>query len=195
MAMGHHRVKIRIALIALVVCLLVAGLGWLVTPWIDGAPVLLSPAVRGVLRYAGQGEDWMDDLEKVEQLLLDALPSSGGNIALPNPEAARVAPGTLLNYTDRARRARELAMAVAKEADTTLPPEGLENLHGETLDLAQSYIGIAASVQEYLGVPTVQEAARLGQTITNLSWRRDVMIRDYQALSISNETRGNDATK
>ena len=195
--------KTRIALIALVVCLLVAGLGWLVTPWIDGEPqpepgrrpVLLSPAVRGVLRYAGQGEDWMDDLEKVEQLLLDALPSSGGNIALPDPEAARVAPGTLLNYTDRARRARELAMAVAKEADTTLPPEGLENLHGETLALAQSYIGIAASVQEYLGVPTVQEAARLGQTITNLSWRRDVMIRDYQALSISNETRGNDATK
>jgi len=184
-------VKTRIVLIALLVSFLVAGLGWLVTPWIDGAPVLLSPAVRGVLRYAGQGEDWMENLEQVERLLLDALPSSGGNIALPNPEAARVAPGTLLNYTDRARQARELAMAVGKDADTTLPPEGLENLHGETLDLAQSYIGIAMSVQEYLGVPTAEEAARIGQIITGLSLRRSAMMQDYQALAL----RGDDAAK
>jgi len=182
-------VKTRIVLIALLTGLLVAGLGWLVTPWVDDEPVLLSPAVRDVLRYAGQGEGWMGDLEEVEQLLLNALPSSGGNIALPNPEAARVAPGTLLNYTDRAKQAKELAMAVAKEADTTRPPEGLENLHGETLDLAQSYIGIAMSVQEYLGVPTAEGSVRIGQVLTGLSLRRGAMMQDYQALAL----RGDDA--
>ena len=138
--------KTRMVLIALLACLLVAGLGWLITPWVDGQPVLLSPAVRDVLRYADRGEDWMEDLEKVEQLLLDALPISGGNVALPAPEAVRVAPGALLNYTERAKRAKGLAMAVAKETNTTRPPEGLEGLHEKALGLCQSYTYVATSV-------------------------------------------------
>jgi hypothetical protein len=177
-------VRTRMALIALSVCLLVASLGWLVTPRVDGEPVLLSPAVRGVLRYAAQGEEWMEDLEKVEQLLLDALPTCGGNVALPDPEAVRVAPGTLLNYTDRAKRAKELAMAVAKETNTTRPPEGLEGLHGKALDLSQSYTHLSAAVQEYLGVPTTEEAARIGQSISNLSLQRDAMMQNYRALAL-----------
>ena len=130
---------------AALVCLAAGGLGWFVTPWVDGSPVLLSPAVRGVLRYAGQGETWMADLADAERLLLDALPVAGGDVTLPDPQPARVDPGTLLAYADRARRGKEVAVAVAKAADTTRPPEGLEVLHGAALNLAQSYAGAAAA--------------------------------------------------
>jgi hypothetical protein len=191
--------KARMTLASLLVCLAVAGLGWLVTPWVDGEtpmtgnrPVLLSPVVRDVLRYADRGENWTDNLADAERLLLDALPIAGGDVTLPGPRPARVDAGGLLAYTDRASRAKEIAIAVVKEADTTRPPEGLENLHGETLGLAQSYAAAAASVQAYLGVPTAEEAARIGSNLAKLAARRKALRRDYQALALKDDNKGSD---
>jgi len=165
-------------------CAAVFALGWAVTPRVDGRPVLLSPAVRGVLRYAGQGEEWTEALGEVEQLLLTSLPASGGDVALPAPEHARVHPGALLAYAEQARRARDLAVAVAKEVDTTRPPAGLEPLHGEALALARGYAALAGAVQEYLAVPTAAEAARIGAELVGLSARREALARDYRALAL-----------
>ena len=185
--MGRWGRIVWLAVPGVLVILLVAFVvGWTVTPRVDGRPIVYSPSARAILRYARAGVRWAEDLEDIEALLLEALPSTPtlGSVDIEQPEHLRVQPGILLTYAERAKQARSLAVELSKEIDTTQAPEGMQDLHAQVLELTREYAAGAEAVQAYLALPTRETAVDLVRRLGNLAQRRNALLRDFRALNL-----------
>ena len=149
--------------LVILAALLFLGVGQVVSPRVEGHPVLLSPRNRALFGYLARVERWHGKLLKEADVIGDAFaPHEAGRgekglplFATPVPRAE-----SLYERVSRVRDALDRLDALRREVEVTAPPRGFEAMHGLVVEAVQRHIAWGEAVADYLAAPTEGLAAR-----------------------------------
>jgi hypothetical protein len=153
--------EVRISRKALVRLLVVLGLpafvlvvywiGTHVTPYTTtGAPVLLSPSLRGSIAYRRQAVEWARRLREVDQQL----------VILQSDRQADV-----YEQTRQAEVALSSALQIAQEIEIRHAPSALAGLRTLLLDASERYYATAQAAAQWVGAPTPDNQDTITQAL------------------------------
>jgi hypothetical protein len=153
--------EIRISRQALVRVLIALGLpafilvmywmGMRVTPYTTtGAPVLLSPSLRGSIAYRRQAVEWTRRLREVDQQLVKLQSDRQQDV---------------YEQTRQAEVALSSALQIAQEIEIRHAPSALAGLRTLLLDASQRYYATAQAAAQWVGAPTPDHQDTVAETL------------------------------
>jgi len=142
---------------AAAVVALLLGLGYILSPRVDGRPVLLLPANWRVTRYLSRAERWLAVLEEEQARLAGMVPPSetgregeGELPPFPTPPAAE----TIYQRSRILNRSLVRLERVRQEMEEAEAPKALEALHALAVATADEVLKLHAAVSTALSSPS-----------------------------------------
>ena len=148
---------------ALVSALLFLVIGLLVSPRVEGHPVLLSPRNRALFGYLDRVAGWHGELLKEADILARAFApqeETRGERELPLFATPAPRAESLYGRVSEVRDVLDRLDALRREVEVTTPPRGLEAMHGLAAEAVQRHVVWAEAVADYLAAPSQALADR-----------------------------------
>ncbi len=149
--------------LVVLIALLFLGVGMVVSPRVEGHPVLLSPRNRALFGYLDRVEDWHGRLIKEADVIGSAFTpheATRGEKGLPLFATPVPRAESLYERMSRVRDVLERLDGLRREVEVTTPPRGFEAIHDLAVEAVQRHIAWAEAVADYLAAPTEGLAAR-----------------------------------
>ncbi len=148
--------------IALILVVLAGVIGYRVSPFVGGRPVLLDRQNYAIKQYLDRAGAWAEAMETAGSTLRDLIPPAeeGGEErgeAYPTPIAR---PGDLYGRARTAREAQEALLTVKREVEQTAVPETMVGLHGLVINAVDAHLALGQAVLDLIGAPGGEPAAR-----------------------------------
>lgn len=143
--------------------LLFLGVGLVVSPRVEGHPLLLSPRNRALFGYLARVERWHGRLLKEGDVIGSAFApheAARGEKGLPLFATPVPRAESLYERVSRVRDALDRLDGLRREVEVTTPPRGFEAMHELVVEAVQRHIAWGEAVADYLAAPTEGLAAR-----------------------------------
>ena len=132
--------------------LAVYWIGTRVTPYAQGAPLLLSPALRESIAYRAQAREWTRQLREID----------AGLVRLQADRQADV-----YEQTRQVEIVLSSALQLAQEVELRRAPSALAGLRTLLLDASRRYYATAQAAAQWVGAPTPENGDSVGNSLAS----------------------------
>ncbi len=128
----------------------VYGVGTRVTPFANGAPILLSPSIRDSIAYRRQALEWTRRLREID-------------VSLVNLQTTRQ---DVYEQTRQAEAVLASALQVAQEVELRRAPSALAGLRTWLLEASRRYYATAQAAAQWVGAPTPENGDAVSRALS-----------------------------
>ncbi len=161
-----------LSMLALLLAIIAAVIGYNVSPRVKGHPVLLTTENYAIKRYLDRAEGWAEVMAQEQTRLADVASHFSPSNQTPVPASH---PEDIYSRARQARDARDRLERVRKEMERTEVPASLGGLHAMAVDAVEAQLGLAGTVLDSIGAPGVDPPGLAARR-----QRAEELLRDLQ---------------